>query len=85
MPRMMRNDQALGDTGAMKPQSAKEVQTVTIAAGLGVLLGVLMAGALILAIVGVFSDMSETFDAGFSWVIALSLLCCGVYLVRHRE
>lgn len=76
---------ALGDTGVMKSQVAREEHSVTIAAGLGILLGVLAAGALVLAIVGVFSDMSETFDAGFTWVIALSLLCCGVYLVRHRK
>ena len=69
----------------MKSQVTREEQSVTIAAGLGVLLGVLAAGALVLATVGAFSDMSETFDAGFPWVIALSVLWCGVYLVRQRR
>ena len=69
----------------MKSQVRREEQSVTIAAGLGVLLGVLAAGALVLATVGAFSDMSEVFDAGFPWVIALSVLCGGAYLVRHRK
>ncbi|MBU1800930.1 hypothetical protein [Nocardioides sp.] len=68
----------------MKSQAAREEQSLTIAAGLGVLLGVLTAGAVVLVIVGGVSGMSETFDAGFRWAIALSLVCGGVYLVRHR-
>lgn len=68
----------------MKSQAAREEQSLTIAAGLGVLLGVLTAGAVVLVIVGGVSGMSETFDAGFRWTIALSLVCGGVYLVRHR-
>ena len=69
----------------MKAQVTREEQSVTIAAGLGVLLGVLAAGALVLATVGAFLDTSEPFDAGLPWVIALSVLCCGVYLVRQRR
>ena len=69
----------------MKNQRAREEQTVTIATGLGVFAGVLTVGIGSLAVVGAFSDMSEAFEAGLPWLIAISVLCGGAYVVRHRR
>ncbi len=69
----------------MKSQDAREEQAVTIAAGLAVLVSVLTVGMVSLTVVGAFSDMPQAFEAGLPWLIAIGVLCCGMYVVRHRR
>jgi predicted lipid-binding transport protein (Tim44 family) len=69
----------------VKSQRAREKQAVVIAAALGVLLGVLVVGVVLLALVGAFAGMSETFDSGLPWLMVVGALCCGAYLARQRR
>lgn len=58
---------------------------ITIAAGHAVLVSVLSVGIVSLAVVGAFSHITRALEVGLPWVVAIAVLSCGTYVVRHHR